>query len=98
MARICTQCRRVNPNGACYCYHDGILLDGAAEFTISGGLDVASRSFPVPFVFPSGQSCRNYNELARACRADPVMTLVVLRKGQLEAFLNAQARPDLAAY
>src|SRR5262249_40286925 len=52
--------------------------------------------FTVPFGLPSGDSCDNFNELAQALHADPTTALGVLRMGDLEAFLQAQGRSDLA--
>jgi hypothetical protein len=98
MARTCKQCRRPNPSEAVYCYHDGNLLDSQAGNDPAGAsaLNVGGRPFTVPFVLPSGRSCRNFNQLALACHEDPAAALAVLRKGYLESFLGAQGRTDLA--
>jgi hypothetical protein len=91
--RLCRQCRRVNPPEATYCHHDGVHLGAGAG---AGALDAGSRPFPAPFVLPGGRACRNFNELALACHADPKAALDVLRAGHLETFLAAQGRGDLA--
>ena len=93
MPTTCKHCRRANPRQAAYCYHDGTALDGHGD---SSSIDVGSRPFTVPFVFPTGRSCRNFNQLAVACRENPSVALTVLAKGHLETFLGAQGRTDLA--
>jgi hypothetical protein len=92
MTRICRQCRRANPDEAAFCYYDGVAFEARA----GGPLDLGTRPFQMPFVFPSGRSCANFNELAWACRQDPAAALRVLRAGHLEAFLAGQGRSDLA--
>jgi len=93
MPRTCKQCRRVNPREAAYCYRDGTPLDGQGD---SSAVDAGSRPFSAPFVLPSGRSCRNFNQLAVACREDPNGAVAVLAKGHLATFLGAQGRADLA--
>src|SRR6266550_6237069 len=100
MATICKRCRRVNPHDAVYCYHDGFCLDkaGGADVPADGAaVNVGAAPFSVPFVLPSGATCDNFDELALAFHADPTMALGLLRTGDLEAFLRAQGRPDIAA-
>ena len=67
-----------HPRGAAYCYHDGTPLDGRGD---SSAIDAGSRPFTAPFVLPTGQSCRNFNQLALACREEPAAALTVLAKG-----------------
>jgi hypothetical protein len=93
MPRTCKKCRRVNPGEAAFCYLDGTPLDGAGDSSIS---HVGALPFTAPFVLPSGRSCRNFNQLALACREDSAGALTVLKKGHLESFLGAQGRTDLA--
>ena len=98
MTRICKQCRRANPPEAAYCYHDGVALEirpggGSAS---NQAINIGILPFTVPFVLPSGQSCRNFNELAQTCQQNPASALVALRKGYLEAFFAGQGRSDLA--
>jgi hypothetical protein len=100
MARICKQCRNVNPREAVFCYYDGARLDAHSDGDASvegAAIDVGSRPFAVPFIFPSGRSCHSFNQLALACHEDPSAALGLLRKGYLEPFLAAQGRADLAA-
>jgi hypothetical protein len=92
VTRICRQCRRANPDEALFCHHDGVALEARA----GGPLDLGSRPFAMPFVFPSGRACANFNELALACRQEPASALNVLRAGHLETFLAGQGRSDLA--
>jgi hypothetical protein len=68
---------------------EGIPADG-------GAINVSTRRFTVPFVFPSGRACNNFNELARACHEDAAAAAALLHKGYLESFLVAQGRTDLA--
>ncbi|HEX5270955.1 MAG TPA: zinc ribbon domain-containing protein [Gemmataceae bacterium] len=93
MPATCKSCRRANPRGAAFCYHDGTPLDGGSD---SSAIDAGSRPFAAPFVLPGGKSCRNFNQLALACQEDRTAALTVLTKGHLETFLAAQGRADLA--
>jgi hypothetical protein len=95
MVRICQQCRSANPADAVYCYQDGVFLNGNGGGDVPA-INVAQRPFAVPFVLPSGRECKNFNQLALACQADPATALNLLRKGHLESFLAAQGRSDLA--
>jgi hypothetical protein len=70
---------------------------GAAFQAGSDAVDVAALPFSAPFVMPSGRRCRNFNELALACREEPEDAVGLLQKGYLESFLAAQGRTDLAA-
>src|SRR5262249_56436075 len=90
--------RRANPSEARYCSHDGSRLPGTTGDVPADGraIDVGGRPFTSPFILPSGQSCRNFNELAVACHEDAAGALHLLRKGYLESFLGAQGRTDLA--
>src|SRR5207245_1389726 len=49
-----------------------------------------------PFVFPSGQSCRNFDQLALACHNDWTAALNFLRQRDLANFLAGLGRIDLA--
>jgi hypothetical protein len=94
MPIACRRCRRINPPGAAYCYFDGVALPGRGGQP--GEAPAGSRPFPMPFTFPSGRACHNYNELALACLDDWPAALAVLREGHLGAFLGALGRVDLA--
>jgi hypothetical protein len=93
MTPACRKCHRINPSGAAYCYFDGVSLVGqaGAAATASGSL-----TFPMPFTFPSGRACHNFDELALACVDDWSAALAVLHKGHLERFLGGVGRLDLA--
>jgi hypothetical protein len=93
MAIACRRCHRVNPPGAVYCFFDGVALPG---HTGKAEEPPGRRPFPMPFTFPSGRACHNYNELALACLDDWSAALAVLREGHLGAFLGALGRVDLA--
>src|SRR5947209_8304011 len=93
MSLVCRACSRTNPADACYCYYDGVALTAAAE---PAGA-VATRPFLAPFVFPSGRSCRNFDELVLACEAEWPEASKLLVRGQIEAFLGGMGRLDLAA-
>jgi len=99
MSRTCTRCRRVNPNEALYCYHDGLPLASQAGGDVhaaGGAIDVGARPFTIPFVLSSGRKCQNFNELAVALVADKPAALELLGKSYLEPFLAGQGRTDLA--
>ncbi len=93
MAQTCKRCRRVNPREAVYCYHDGALLDGGAG---GAAIDVGALPFSVPFILPTGSTCRTFNELALACHAAPKAAFDLLRDGHLESCLSPQRRAHQA--
>ena len=68
MSHTCTKCSRVNPDEAIYCYFDGIPLNGLGR--AGGPVAVGAQLFPNPFVFPSGRTCRSFDELAIACQEE----------------------------
>jgi hypothetical protein len=94
MAQTCTKCSRVNPPEAAYCYFDGAVLGGQGR--IGGPISVATQPFTNPFVFPSGRSCRNFDELALACHENWHEACELLNKGYLNSFFGALGRSDLA--
>jgi hypothetical protein len=99
MVRICKQCQRVNPREAVYCHHDGLLLShhhGGAIPSDGSASNVGTKPFTVPFVFPAGAACHNFQQLAEACHREPAAALDLLHKGHLETFLAGQGRTDLA--
>src|SRR5579884_878154 len=93
MAQTCSKCSRLNPPDAVYCYYDGHVLGGSRN---GGPVDVAHKPFLTPFVFPSGRSCRNFDELAVACQDEWQAARELLEKGFLESFLGGLGRSDLA--
>ena len=93
MSLTCRTCRRMNPPDAQFCYYDGVALDGAGR---RGPIAAGGQPFPTPFTFPSGKTCRTFDELALACDADWDGAKSVLQQGFLESFLGAMGRIDLA--
>ena len=94
MAQTCTKCSRANPGEAVYCYYDGMVLNGHGK--AGGPVAVSSQAFNSPFVFPSGKTCRNFNELALACQENWVAAKDLLQQGFLGSFLGGAGRVDLA--
>jgi hypothetical protein len=93
MAQTCTKCSRANPAEAVYCYFDGFVLGGHRN---GGPVAVGTKLFRSPLVFPSGRSCRSFNELALACQEDWVAARDLLTQGYLENFFSGLGRLDLA--
>ncbi len=94
MIQTCPRCSRPNPSEARFCYHDGNLLsNGAGPARL---FDPAGQDFPVPFVFPGGASCRNFDQLARTCLNDWQTARGLLKQGLLANFLGTIGRADLA--
>lgn len=92
MALVCAQCSRVNPPEAAYCYHDGAALAGRA----GGPINPGSAPFGNPFVFPNGQACRNFDQLAMTCQQNWAAALNLLKQGFLASFFGGLGRADLA--
>jgi len=90
----CPRCSRVNPQEAVYCYFDGFVLGSAASGT--GPLAINSLRFPSPFVFISGRSCLNFDDLAIACHEESKPAADMLKQGFLESFLASIGRIDLS--
>jgi hypothetical protein len=93
MSHACRLCSRVNPPEALFCYHDGAALDGHGS---GAPLAAGSQPFPAPFVFPSGRTCRNFDELLLACEDEWDAAREMLVKGFLAGFLGGLGRADLA--
>ena len=94
MPQTCSQCSRVNPMEAAFCYYDGRALNGRGD--MAGPVNVATQDFSTPFVFPSGQVCRNFDQLALACHEHWPVFVDLVQEGYLEAFLKSLGRLDLA--
>jgi hypothetical protein len=94
MAQICTKCSNANPPDATYCYHDGALLGG--HTAQRGAQNQGSALFPSQFVFPSGQVCNNFDQLATACQQSWGEAVDLLKQGFLASFLGGLGRADLA--
>jgi hypothetical protein len=92
MALVCAQCSRVNPPEAVYCYFDGAALAGR----VGGPVNPGSAPFPGPFVFPNGQSCRNFDQLAMTCQHHWSAAVDLLKQGFLASFFGGLGRVDLA--
>ncbi len=94
MPLVCRICSRVNPADALYCYHDGVALGGHGGR--GGPVAMGAYQFHNPFVFPSGRSCRSFDELVLACESNWAEAQDVLRQGYFEGFLGGLGRADLA--
>jgi hypothetical protein len=94
-AQTCTRCSRVNPGDAVYCYFDGAIL-GGGNGGKGGPVNIGAQAFPSPFVFPTGQKCLNFDQLALTCQNNWKAALDVLAQGYLESFLGGMGRSDLA--
>jgi hypothetical protein len=94
MSQLCSKCSHTNPPEAIYCYFDGVVLGGrsANGRKIPAGV----QPFPSEFVFPSGQGCRNFDQLAVACQQNWSCAVDLLQKGFLASFLSGIGRADLA--
>jgi hypothetical protein len=94
MAQTCGKCSRVNPPDAAYCYYDGSALPGTARN--GAPAPVGQRPFPSAFIFPSGRSCRTFDELAFCCQEEWSAARGLLKQGFFETFLSGLGRADLA--
>src|SRR6516162_3734731 len=92
MTTTCPRCSHVNPADASYCHYDGASLANRA----AGPVDMARQAFPMPFVFPSGRTCRNFDELAQACVQGWAEAGELLVKGYFKPFFSSVGRIDLA--
>ncbi len=93
MSQVCRQCSRVNPADASYCYFDGAILSGHGGH---GPIQAGSAPFPSQFVFPSGQICKNFDQLALACQQNWQVALDMVKQGFLGTFFGGLGRADLA--
>ena len=90
MVLVCTQCSRANAEEARYCYYDGVSLLGA------GGASMASRNtFLAPFVFPSGQQCKDFDQFAHGCLHNWDAAREMLANGRFQQFFGGLGRMDL---
>src|SRR6476646_8728887 len=94
MPQLCSKCSRANPPEAVYCFFDGFVLGGHERR--GGPISVGSQPFNSPFVFPTGRTCRNFDELALACEEQWSVACELLRDGYLESFFGGLGRVDLA--
>ena len=87
---VCTRCARISPTDAVYCYFDGAVLEGYG--TRGGGpVNIGAQPFPAPFVFPTGQRCLNFDQLALTCQKNWQAALDVRAQGYLESSWAAWA-------
>ena len=95
MAQTCSKCSHLNPPDAIYCYFDDALLQGhtAHGTPMNPGL----MPFPSPFVFPSGQTCQNFDQLALTCQQNWQSAVDMLSQGFFGGFFTNLGRADLAA-
>lgn len=94
MAQVCSKCSNVNPVEAVYCFYDGMLLSTGNG---SGGpVNAGAAPFPTPFVFPTGQTCQNFDQLALTCEQNWLAATDVLKQGFLVGFFGGLGRADLA--
>jgi hypothetical protein len=94
MSHTCVKCQRVNPDEAIYCYYDGMLLNGHGR--AAGPVAIGSQPFPGAFIFPSGRSCRSFDELAIAIQENWEEARNLLKQGFLNTFFGGLGRADLA--
>ncbi len=90
LSDVCPRCHRRNPPSAMYCYRDGVPLQEQ-----KGPVAVGTQAFAHPFVFPTGRSCRNFDELAIACQQEWNSARELLGQGHLETFFGGLGRADL---
>src|SRR5688572_26558853 len=95
MSHLCRECRRVNPDEAAYCYFDGLPLSNG-KAAAEASIDFGTWTFPAPFVFPSGDKCHNFVQLALACHRHPGEATEALKGGFLTSFFGSIGRIDLA--
>jgi predicted secreted protein len=94
MSQVCRKCSHANPPEAVYCYFDGVILGGPAAN--GSPIRAGAKPFPNPFVFPSGQVCNNFDQLATACQQNWSVAVALLQQGFLGSFLGGIGRADLA--
>src|SRR5262245_1634649 len=95
MSLTCDKCHRANPRDAVYCYFDGFALNGHGGRG-AGPVAIGAQQFGNPFVFPSGRSCRSFDELATACQDDWDGAKELLQQGFFKSFFGGLGRADLA--
>ena len=93
MTTVCPACSKANPATASYCYYDGRHLSNEDD---EGPVQAGTLPFPMPFYFPDGQSCANFNQLALACDARWDEARALLADGTWPSFFSAMGRLDLA--
>jgi len=61
----------LNPAEAAFCFYDGVPLANGSSTNGAASIDFSTWAFPRPFVFPSGEKCHNFLQLALACYRHP---------------------------
>jgi hypothetical protein len=92
MSKVCPRCSCTNPAEACFCYFDGYTLPGTEQ---SGPVQAGTLQFSHPFVFPNGESCRNFNQLTMGCVRNWDQSRDLMKQGDLGNFLRLIGRHDL---
>ncbi len=92
----CRQCRRANPEEACYCWYDGVHLDSPRRAASSWADAAGVKRFAPPLVLRSGTSIATFADLVRLAGAHWDDLLVALRDGSLERTFRQVQRADLA--
>jgi len=87
----CRQCRRPNPDEACFCWFDGVHLE-----TPNRGADAGALRFVPPLVLRSGVTIATFADLVRLAGAHWEALLAALRDGTLERLFRQIQRADLA--
>jgi hypothetical protein len=104
MPHTCTKCSRVNPDDALFCYFDGQHLPAngkggsgkAGAAAAAPPVPASLQGFSQPLVFPNGEQCRNFDQLAVACQKNWQAALDLIKSGGMEKFLGGIGRADLA--
>jgi hypothetical protein len=96
MSRKCRQCDRLNPEEAIFCFYDGVPLSNGTSGGAAGSIDFSTWAFPHPFVFPDGDTCNTFLQLALTCHRRPQDAVEVLHGGFFETFFGTLGRVDLA--
>jgi hypothetical protein len=91
MSAVCFRCSRPGPPEANFCWFDGVPLPGKLA------AQPVAESFPEPLAFPTGETCRTFDELALACCRSWDEALGLLAKGRLRALFQSLKRDDLTA-
>lgn len=95
MSLTCDKCRRANPQDAVYCYFDGFALNGHGGRN-AGPVAVGAQQFNNPFVFPSGRTCRSFDEMATAIQEEWDAAKELLQQDFFKGFFGGMGRADLA--
>jgi hypothetical protein len=88
-ALLCPRCQRPNPETAAFCHFDGAELG-------SGKTSAGAGRLLKEFVFPSGKSCKTFDDLAEACQDDWPAARELLRNGAYVSYFSTIGRMDLA--